>query len=395
MIRKIEVAEAARAWGLSHHIVEKDYVLGWVLIGLSTNQRLQNQWIFKGGTCLKKCYLETYRFSEDLDFTLTSAANINVEEITELIKNICGWVSQESGIEIPPDRIEFKSAPNQRGTLTLRGKLGYRGPLQQPSYPTIRFDLTTDELIALPPIFRPVHHPYSDHPPQPVRIRCYPIEEILAEKTRAMVERCMPRDLYDIIRMFRFEKPNFDAQSMRELIMLKSAHRNLAMPSFEAVNSSPRRLELESEWANMLSHQLPTLPPLETYLEELSHYFDWLEGKPIPELHPIQEVTPSDTTWQQPEYISLPSDWGIAAPIEAIRFAGANRLRIHLHYLPKEGLVGVREVEPYSFRLSKAGQLLFYARNIQRPRISAYRVDRIVDVEVTTNPFIPVWRVEF
>ena len=79
MIRKIEIAEDARAWGLSHHIVEKDYVIGWVLIGLSTNQRLQNQWIFKGGTCLKKCYLETYRFSEDLDFTLTSDASINVE----------------------------------------------------------------------------------------------------------------------------------------------------------------------------------------------------------------------------------------------------------------------------------------------------------------------------
>jgi len=28
-------------------------------------------WAFKGGTCLKKCYFETYRFSEDLDFTLT------------------------------------------------------------------------------------------------------------------------------------------------------------------------------------------------------------------------------------------------------------------------------------------------------------------------------------
>ncbi len=27
-------------------------------------------WVFKGGTCLKKCYIETYRFSEDLDFTV-------------------------------------------------------------------------------------------------------------------------------------------------------------------------------------------------------------------------------------------------------------------------------------------------------------------------------------
>ncbi|CAN5145726.1 hypothetical protein BH20BAC1_BH20BAC1_03460 [soil metagenome] len=26
--------------------------------------------VFKGGTCLRKCYFPDYRFSEDLDFTL-------------------------------------------------------------------------------------------------------------------------------------------------------------------------------------------------------------------------------------------------------------------------------------------------------------------------------------
>jgi predicted nucleotidyltransferase component of viral defense system len=26
--------------------------------------------VFKGGTCLRKCYYETFRFSEDLDFTI-------------------------------------------------------------------------------------------------------------------------------------------------------------------------------------------------------------------------------------------------------------------------------------------------------------------------------------
>ena len=395
MIRKIEIAEASRAWGLSQHVVEKDYVLGWMLIGLSINQRLQNQWIFKGGTCLKKCYLETYRFSQDLDFTLLPDASTNIEEIVNLIKEVSEWVNRESGIEIPSDSIEFLSAPNQRGSITIRGKLRYRGPLQQPTNPTIRFDLTTDELIALPPVLRAVHHPYSDNPSQPARIRSYPINEILAEKTRAMVERTMPRDLYDIIRLFRFEWIQFDSHRMQEMVIQKCAHRNLGMPSRAAVDASPRRLELESEWENMLGHQLPALPPLETYLQELSKYFDWLEGNPVTELNPIQEVTASDSKWQQPEYISLPAQWGFAGPLEIIRFAGANRLRIQLQYLPEEGAAGVREVEPYSFRLSKDGNLLLYARNILRSKISAYKVDRIVDVMVTKNPFDPVWRVEF
>ncbi len=59
MIRGIEIQEAARAWGLRPDIVEKDYVLGWLLMGLSAHPRIQTQWIFKGGTALKKCYVET------------------------------------------------------------------------------------------------------------------------------------------------------------------------------------------------------------------------------------------------------------------------------------------------------------------------------------------------
>ena len=70
MIDKREVLEAASALGLLPSVVEKDYVLGWLLAGINAHPALAEAWVFKGGTCLKKCYFETYRFSEDLDFTL-------------------------------------------------------------------------------------------------------------------------------------------------------------------------------------------------------------------------------------------------------------------------------------------------------------------------------------
>jgi predicted nucleotidyltransferase component of viral defense system len=122
MIRLIQVQEAARAWGLRPDIVEKDYVLGWLLIGLSAHPRIQTQWIFKGGTCLKKCYLETFRFSEDLDFTLTAQATHDLDELTGWMKEIVQSVGQASGIEFPPDLIEFRAHPNPRGGVTLRAK---------------------------------------------------------------------------------------------------------------------------------------------------------------------------------------------------------------------------------------------------------------------------------
>jgi predicted nucleotidyltransferase component of viral defense system len=395
MIRLIEIQEAARAWGLQPHIVEKDYVLGWVLMGFSADRRLQAQWIFKGGTCLKKCYVETYRFSEDLDFTLTPQATRDPGDIVAIVRSVCERIGEVSGIEFPPELIEFRAAPNPRGGVTLRGKIGYRGPTQPRTLPKIQIDLTTDEIVVHPPILRSIIHPYSDRPPGEYLIHCYPIEEVLAEKTRAMSERCLPRDLYDIIRLFRYEGFRLSAAAIRDVLAQKCAHRDLPMPTLASVEASPRRAELESEWANMLGHQLPALPPLESLWAQLPEYFDWLEGQPIAVLPQIQETEASDPAWQPPATLVLPSAWGISAPIEAIRFAGANRLLIELTYLPQKGRPGVRLVEPYSFRRSQQGHLLFYGRNIERRRISAYRFDRIRDVKVTTRPYAPWWRVEF
>jgi predicted nucleotidyltransferase component of viral defense system len=79
MIDKREVLETASALGLLPNVVEKDYVLGWLLAGINAHPDLADSWVFKGGTCLKKCYFETYRFSEDLDFTLRDESQIIYE----------------------------------------------------------------------------------------------------------------------------------------------------------------------------------------------------------------------------------------------------------------------------------------------------------------------------
>lgn len=70
MIPRAALQVRAKEWGLAEEVVEKDYVLGWLLWGIGTQPALRDQWVFKGGTCLKKCFVETYRFSEDLDFTV-------------------------------------------------------------------------------------------------------------------------------------------------------------------------------------------------------------------------------------------------------------------------------------------------------------------------------------
>ena len=69
MITKRDLQQLRTEWTFDIGVIEKDYVLGWLLAGIAQHPALTESWIFKGGTCLRKCYYETFRFSEDLDFT--------------------------------------------------------------------------------------------------------------------------------------------------------------------------------------------------------------------------------------------------------------------------------------------------------------------------------------
>jgi hypothetical protein len=75
--------------------------------------------VFKGGTCLKKCYFETYRFSEDLDFTLRNEGHIDDEFLRPVFEEVIGWVSEQSGLNIPADQIEFDIYENPRELTDL------------------------------------------------------------------------------------------------------------------------------------------------------------------------------------------------------------------------------------------------------------------------------------
>src|SRR3990172_1374713 len=66
---RIRLQEARKQTGLPWEIIEKDYILSWVLAGISNVDTLRDTLVFKGGTALKKCYFGDYRFSEDLDFS--------------------------------------------------------------------------------------------------------------------------------------------------------------------------------------------------------------------------------------------------------------------------------------------------------------------------------------
>lgn len=385
MIRRSDIDDRVREWGLRDDVVEKDYVLGWVLWGIATEPVISERWIFKGGTCLKKCYIETYRFSEDLDFSVLAGAPIAPDDVGPVVGRVLARVSEESGLDFAAMAPRFRSRP---GGSSTEGTVYYRGPRSAPTPASIKLDLTSSDVVVEPPMLRDVAHPYSDGFPSANRVHCYSAEELFAEKLRAMAERSRPRDLYDIINLFRRPEFSADAARVRGILIAKCEHKSIPVPSIVAIEASIYRAELESEWANMLAHQLPALPPYEQFWAELPALFDWLEGRSQPAALPaFPEERDVEPGWAPPASVSV---WGGTAPLEQIRFAAVNRLCVDLGY---QG--SVRTIEPYSLRRSRAGHLLVYAVKSDTRQPRSYRVDRIQSVRLTQRSFTPVYAIEF
>jgi len=227
MIDKREILEAASAFGLLPGVVEKDYILGWLLAGINAHPDLAESWVFKGGTCLKKCYFETYRFSEDLDFTLRDEGHIDAAFLRRVLGEVVAWVADASGLLLPADQLSFDIYTNPRGRLSCQGKVGYRGPVSPATaaggWPKIKLDLTADEKLVLPAVRREVFHPYSDRPDEGMWTSAYAYEEAFGEKVRALGERTRPRDLYDVVNLYRHGDSRPPAAVLHDVLAQKCA----------------------------------------------------------------------------------------------------------------------------------------------------------------------------
>ncbi|MFH0770839.1 MAG: nucleotidyl transferase AbiEii/AbiGii toxin family protein [Candidatus Peregrinibacteria bacterium] len=383
MIPLVELQESASEWGLPLTTVERDYALGWVLWGIGTEPEIMDRWVFKGGTCLKKCFTETWRFSEDLDFSLLPESTMDVEYLNSAIASVLGRVSEQSGIDFSVQPPAFRLRPDG---ASAEGKLYFRSLTGMSHAPlSIKLDLTTSERIVTEPVRRPIQHAYSDALPGNADVLCYSYPEVFAEKIRAMGERSRPRDLYDIINLYWRHDSALHREEVARVLAEKCRAKSIVLVTHETILRSPFLDELKSEWSNMLKHQLKELPPFDHFFGELSAFFTWLHGRSEERKLPQIRTRESVTTWSPPAGVS---HWG-GAPIEAIRFAASNRLCVQLGY---KGTV--RLIEPYALRQTQEGNIILVARKVETGESRAYRIDRIESASVTQRSFTPVYDIE-
>ena len=362
-----------------------------MLAGIYGHEDLAESWIFKGGTCLKKCFFETYRFSEDLDFTLRKPEHLDANFLVGAFSEIGEWIYDQTGIEIPADKQEFDIYQNPRGQVSCQGKISYKGPVSSThALPRIKLDLTADERVVLPPVGAKIFHPYSDAPEAGIEVLTYDYTEAFAEKFRALAERTRPRDLYDIVHLYRNTDVRPEPEHFLEVLRAKCEFKGISIPGM--ADLEPHRAELEAGWIHMLEHQLPALLPVTTFWDALPEIFNWLRGAVAPPLAAMPIGT--GNTLIRERVVDLPTGSRGQSLIEMIRFAAANHLLVEIDYRDKQGNRSIRAIEAYSLRRSRAGDVLLMAVRADSGQPRSYLVDSILGVKPTQTPFTPRYPIE-
>ena len=388
MIGKKEILDRSDITNLNPHIIEKDYALGWLLAGISANKEIGSQWFFKGGTCLKKCYFETYRFSEDLDFTLRNKSHLDQKFLKNVFSEISIWIYQKTGLEFSDNLQNFDIYESPQGRLNCQGKLSYQGPVSPRSggLPRIKLDLTADEKVVLPPIQKRIFHPYSDCSGEGIKVMAYTYEEAFAEKIRALSERANPRDLYDAINLYRNAEAYPNVSALQEALKQKCEFKGILVPRTDDILK--HKSKLEGAWHTMLAHQLPYLPPFDSFWQILPDFFNWLAGKKLPEEKTPYKFSEGETLIHE-QTIQLPLKQRLKSYLEIIRFASANRLCVNLKYQDL-----IYKVECYSLRKTKENRFILYAWDTDKTEMCSYNVEHVQDVEITDFSFSPRYLVE-
>lgn len=269
---------ARKRLGLPWEVLERDYILSWILAGIAQGDSLQRTLVFKGGTALKKCYFGDYRFSEDLDFS--SVAGVPTGDAMEAaMKEVCSQavrlVDPYAPVEMSCQRYtERDPHPTGQEAFTIRARFPWQGSAQT----RVLVEVTMDEKVLKPVEARPVLHDYGE--PLEVKVLVYSLEEIVAEKLRAILQhakrlqergwsRSRARDYYDLWRILGAYRDRLNLSNFPSFLHQKCSVRNVTFTGPESFFQEATTAPVAVGWEQWLGPLVPGLPPFQTVMKEL------------------------------------------------------------------------------------------------------------------------------
>ena len=270
--------EVRQRLGIRWEVLERDYLLSWVLAGINAVPELRETLVFKGGTALKKCYFGNYRFSEDLDFSGRAGVPTG-DTMEELMCQACEatqeMLAEYADVELACGRYaENNPHPGGQEAFRILGRLPWHRRLDTP----VKVEVTVDELILWPVAQREVMHEYGEA--LQVEVLTYSLEEVVAEKLRAILQqvdriesrgwsRTRARDFYDLWSVLGTYREELDLTDFGDQLHEKCRLRHVDFADPEDF-FDPRIVgNVQLEWERSLGPLVPELPAFATVVNEL------------------------------------------------------------------------------------------------------------------------------
>ncbi len=236
MITKAKITRTASAEGVSAKTVERDYALAHIVAAIAAAD-FQRKLVFKGGTSLRLCHFEDYRYSADLDFSVIDATT---NEGLELIAHALDGVG-DALFEL-------------RLTDSFPTRISYIGPLERCR--EVKLDLAGDELVENTEERTLIRR--WGNLPHDRAIRVYTTLEVAAEKLRCVIQRLQCRDLFDLNVLLN--ESGVDIAEASLLFQKKAKHRKINPASF-GQRYERRIAEYEKRWERELAEHVCGEPP--------------------------------------------------------------------------------------------------------------------------------------
>jgi uncharacterized protein len=262
MIKPAEIQKIAGKLKVRDTQIEKDYILSWILIGISNNQILSKNLVFKGGTVLKKFYFENYRFSEDLDFTLIDDS-VSESAIQAEFKKVFAFIKERANITLSIVDFSTHTTGNINFYISYSGPLGGNGANKQ-----VKVDISKTEILRFSVASKAMFCSYSDQ--EGCMFQCYSLNEVMVEKMRSLISRTQPRDYYDL--WYLCENEGMEMVDYKNEFELKARDKNIN-PNDLKQKIAAKRDVFKSRWAKSMKDQISDLPPFDQVNRELGRHF--------------------------------------------------------------------------------------------------------------------------
>lgn len=391
MIDKNEINKKSEELSVHPSNVQRDYVFGWLLSGISQNDNaLKNKLILKGGNCFRKAYFEHARFSNDLDFS--TQVELDLTELQNEINRACEYAGEKTGISFAIDKniITPKRGADEDNRF-YEARVYFKGFYGEESYfIKVKLDVKEFDKIFLPLQTRNIIHSYSDAEECQGEISCLKLEELLASKLDALLRRRHSPDLYDFIYSVFFQNLlDINRIEVVKTFLKKTIHEPNPIVAKNLLLEIPFQT-LKGFWNQYLVCPKQSL----INFEEAESKFRMI----IPELFLLLQPQPAYAFSGGYSGRSYGLDYFPTNYRNVIMEAGQLRKILRMVY---DGLE--RQVEPYSLtykiRKDGVGREYFYGWDKTGGRsgnftIKMYTADKVQSIDLTDETFEPRFPIE-